>query len=207
MPMSASVFNLQRFVRTEEPVFTLSVEQYHDMIRNQVLTSDDPVELLEGVLVFKMPKDEPHNVAVDLLNDRIACLLPEGYCYRNQASLTLADGEPEPDGAIVRGERRRFVTEGRKPGPDDTVVVIEVADSTWSRDLGIKKRSYARAGIAEYWVVNLNERVVQVHRKPDACALPEPTYLEVFTYNATDAVPLAIDGNPVGLIRVSDILP
>ena len=71
-------------------------------IRSGKLTEEDPVELLEGILVFKMPKNAPYATANGLVRRQIEMRLPAGWHYRSQEPITLADGEPEPDGAVVR---------------------------------------------------------------------------------------------------------
>src|SRR5438132_6163993 len=132
-----------------EPVFRLSVEQYHAMIEAGVLTDDDPVELLEGVLVFRMPKNPPHRISIAKLERAIRPLLPSNASIQWQDPITLSDGEPEPDIAVIRGQAEDYPD--CHPGPDDVYLVVEVADTTLARDRGIKLRSYARAGIAIYW--------------------------------------------------------
>src|SRR5688572_15999300 len=150
---------------SEEPVFRLSVQQYHAMVDAGVLSDDDPVELLEGILVFKMPKKPNHRLAVRLLTSAIDALLPVGWHFQAQEPITLSDGEPEPDGAIVRGQPRDYAD--RHPGPADLALVIEVADKTVERDRGIKLRSYARAGIGVYWIIDLAAKRIEVYRDPD----------------------------------------
>src|SRR5438552_13204885 len=109
-----------------EPVFRLSVRQYHAMIDAGVLTDDDPVELLEGILVFKLPKKPSHRLVVRKLIKAIEKVLPEGYFVQSQEPITLATGEPEPDETLVRGSDDDFAS--RHPGPGDVAIVIEVAD-------------------------------------------------------------------------------
>src|SRR5258706_12768291 len=86
-----------------EPVFRLTVPQYHTMIDAGVLTDDDPVELLEGILVFKMPKKPAHRLALRKLVKAIEKLLPDGYFVLSQEPITLDGSEPEPDAASIRG--------------------------------------------------------------------------------------------------------
>src|SRR5687767_10696787 len=85
---------------TSEPIFRLTVDQYHELIRAGKLKDDDPVELLEGILVFKMPKTTPHAASTKLAGREIQAVLPAGWHYQIQDPITLSDGEPEPDGAI-----------------------------------------------------------------------------------------------------------
>jgi Uma2 family endonuclease len=119
-----------------EPVFPLSVEKYHAMIEAGVLTEDDPVELLEGVLVFKMPKKPKHRVALAKLQRALASVLPDGFSLQLQEPVTLLDGEPEPDAAVIRGRAEDYPD--RHPGPADTPLIVEVADASIRRDRGIK---------------------------------------------------------------------
>ena len=80
-------------------------------------------------------------------------MLPAGYFYDGEQPIALGDGEPEPDGMVVRGAIEDV--DDRKVTPADAVVVIEIADSTPDTDRGSKLRSYARAAVACYWIVNL----------------------------------------------------
>ena len=86
-----------------EPVFRLSVDQYHAMIDAGVLTEDDPVELLEGILVQKTPKNPKHRIALAKLQRALQPLLPQGMSFQMQDPITLRDSEPEPDGVVFRG--------------------------------------------------------------------------------------------------------
>jgi Uma2 family endonuclease len=85
------------------------------------------------------------------------------------------------------------------------MLVIEVADSTLGRDRGIKLRSYARAGIAHYWIINLTDRVVEVYSDPKTDA-PEPAYASTQIVTAAESItlPAAVGG---ASIRVADLLP
>jgi Uma2 family endonuclease len=173
------------------------------MIESGVLTENDPVELLEGILVFKMPKKPSHPMAVRLLISVFDDLLPPGWHFRPQEPLTLEDGEPEPDGAVVRGGPRDYPD--RHPGPADVALVIEVADTTLDRDRGIKLRSYARAGITVYWILDLVGRRVEVYTDPDTGA-PQPAYRNRQVVGADASVPLDLRGERVGEIPVESIL-
>ena len=195
------------FVDEPMTLYRLSVEQYHEMIDREIIREEDRCELLEGILVQDMSIDEPHVFVVKAVERLIEKLLnPTTHNYRNQGPLTLADGEPVPDGAVVLGDDRRFLREKRKPAAADALLVIEVADATLRRDRGIKHRSYARAGIAVYWIVNLIDRQIEVHTDP-ASSADEATYKSVKVYRAADRVPVTIAGQVVGEIAVADVLP
>lgn len=195
-----------RAAYTSEPVFRLTVEQYHAMIRSGGLTEDDPVELIEGILVFRMPKYTPHSVATGLARREVERLLPDDWHFRPQEPITLDDGEPEPDGAVARGMIEDYSK--AHPGPGDVALVIEVADSSLARDRGIKLRSYARAGIIAYWIINLIDGLVESYSNPSPNATPEPTYSQQRIFRPGDALPLALPGvGEVGVVPVVKLLP
>lgn len=118
------------------------------MIEAGILTDDDPVELLEGWLVFKLLKNPPHRATTRLVRAAIEQLLPEGWYVDSQEPITLADSEPKPDVVVVKGDTRQCLD--RHPGPNDIALVIEIADKTLQRDRGTKKRAYARSRIPIY---------------------------------------------------------
>jgi len=187
-----------------EPIWRLSVEQYHEMINTGILDDDDPVELLEGWLVPKMPKKPPHRVTKQLTRDALARLLPHGWYVEEQEPLTTEDSEPEPDIAIIRGAPRDYL--GRHPGPDEVALVIEVSDTTLRRDRGLKKRIYARAGIQVYWIINLPENQIEVYTEPTGEA-EEPDYQRRQDYFPDDELPVIIEGREVGRLAVREVLP
>jgi Uma2 family endonuclease len=182
----------------------MTVEQYHAAVRAGVFTEDDPIELLEGVLVQKMTKNPPHVLALGNLVEVVSRTVPTGWTVRSQDPITLADGEPEPDLVVVRGGRRDYLA--RHPGAADVALVVEVADSTLDRDRGIKLRSYARANLPVYWIVNLVDRCVEVYSAPIATA-STPTYRTRATYGAGDVVDVVIDGTVRAQVRIDDVLP
>lgn len=145
-------------------ILRLSIEQYHAMIQSGILTDDDFVELLEGWLVFKMPKNPPHRATTRLVRTALENILPPGWYVDSQEPITLSNSEPEPDIVVVRGDTRQYLD--RHPGAADIGIVIEVSDPTLQRDRTVKKRIYARAGIAIYWIVNLVEEQVEVYSQP-----------------------------------------
>jgi Uma2 family endonuclease len=202
---SFSSFSSQGSAATpHDLIWRLRVEQYHAMIRAGILTADDPVELLEGWLVYKMPKNPPHRVATRLAQTALERILPTGWYVDTQAPITLEDSEPEPDLVVVRGEPRLYLD--RHPGPAELALVVEVADASLIRDQGAKKRIYARAGIAVYWIINLPDRRCEVYTDPGAAG-GEADYRQRHDYGPSDAVQLIIDGQAVGSIAVADVLP
>ena len=184
--------------------FRLTVDQYHEMIRNNTLTEDDPVELLDGYLVNKMPQNSPHASCTQRVTRNLFRVVPAGWVIRIQLPVTLGNSEPEPDGAVVRGNDATF--DARHPNGGDFGVVIEVADSSLALDRGPKARIYAEAGIPEYWIVNVADRQVEVYTSPDTKATP-PAYATRTDYHAGDTVPLVLGGQQVAALAVADLIP
>jgi Uma2 family endonuclease len=183
-------------------ILRLSVDQYHQMVRAGILTDDDPVELLEGWLVSKMPKNPAHRAATRLTQKALELAIPAGWYVDSQEPITTQDSEPEPDVMVVRGETRHYLD--RHPGPQDVALVVEVAEATLERDRGSKKRVYGRAGIPVYWIVNLLDRRLEIYTDPTS---EEPGYGQRVDYSPPDEAPLTIDGREVARVRVGDLLP
>lgn len=186
------------------PVWRLSVEQYHDMIAAGILTDDDPVELLEGWLVPKMPKNPQHRLSAQLTREAFARILPPGWFVDAQEPITTQDSEPEPDVTIIRGERRHY--RDRHPGPDDVALVVEVADATLQRDRTAKRKLYARAGIPTYWIVNLVDNQLEVYAEPHGAA-DQADYRDHRIYRDSDEAPVILEGREVARLAVRDLLP
>jgi Uma2 family endonuclease len=187
-----------------EPIWRLTVAQYHQMVESGILTEDDPVELLEGWLVSKMPKNPPHRLTTRLIREALEGIIPAGWYVDSQEPITLADSEPEPDVMIVRGQTRDYLN--RHPGPHELALVVEVSDLTLSRDRAAKKRMYARAGVPLYWVVNLPAGRIEVYQDPTGPG-QKPDYRQQQNYRQGDTIPVVIDGMEVGRLLVEALLP
>jgi Uma2 family endonuclease len=181
-----------------------SVAEYHKLIEIGILTEDDNLELLEGYLVHKMSRNPPHDAALQLLQELLPRLLLAGWCLRMQSAITLSSSEPEPDGAVVRGNARSYSS--RHPTPADIGVVIEVADATLAGDRIDKGRIYAQAGIACYWIVNLVDRQVEVYTAPSG-PVASPAYAQRQDLHSGDDIPLTLDGVVTASIPVRELLP
>jgi Uma2 family endonuclease len=164
----------------------------------------DPVELIAGQLIVAEPQASYHATALGAADDAFRRVLPPGWIVRAQMPLDLDDESvPEPDLAVVRGTRADY----RESHPPRAALVLEVADSSLEFDRRQKGSLYARAGIEEYWIVNLIDRVLEVHRDPSA----DPSspyawrYLSVETLRPPVVIaPLAL---PSARIAVADLLP
>ena len=185
-------------------ILRLSIEQYHAIIQAGILTDDDSVELLEGWLVFKMPKNPPHRVTTRLVRTALDNILPAGWYVDSQEPITLSNSEPEPDIVVVRGDTRQYLD--RHPGAEDIALIIEVSDTTLQRDRTVKKRIYARAGISLYWIVNLVEEQVEVYSQP-LVEVEQPDYSQRLDFGRSAVIPIIIEGIEIGAIAVNSLLP
>jgi Uma2 family endonuclease len=186
------------------PVRKFTVSEYHRLIQARLLTEDDPVELLEGWIVPKMPRNPPHDGTIGLIQEVLRSQLPVGWCLRIQSAITLSESEPEPDLVIAAGTARQYVT--RHPLPQDLALVIEVADSSLDRDRHDKGRIYSRAALAVYWIVNLVDDRIEVYTAPSGPGLT-PSYQQRQDYQRADSVPLVLAGQTITQIAVHELLP
>jgi len=178
--------------------------EYGRLLDHGFLGEDDPIELLDGLLLVKEPQHSRHRTAVLLVAMAVERAFGEGWFVQTQSPIILDDrSEPEPDVCVVRGAPRDYVdSHPRRPA-----LLVEVAQSGLALARGRKAAAYAHGRIADYWVVNLIDRVLEVHREP---VRPGPARrrwgyaaIETLGVGATIA-PLAA---PAARIRVADLLP
>jgi Uma2 family endonuclease len=164
----------------------------------------EPLELIGGQLVVAEPKGTYHTSAVVKVDYALRAALPPGWLVRTQAPVWLDDeSEPEPDLVVVPGAPDDY----REVHPSGTALLIEVADSSLSFDRRVKGSLYARAGVADYWIVNLVDRVVELYREPvpDAAAVHGWSFRSVARVAPPATVtPMAF---PALRIAVADLLP
>ena len=181
-----------------------SVDEYHRMIESAILTENDRVQLIDGWIVEMPPIGPEDSTSSSLAGATVQSCLPPGWIVRLQGPITLTNSEPEPDVVVVRGTLRDYSK--RHPGSRDVALVIEVADSSLNFDRVQKIGEYAKAGIPEYWIVNLVDRQLEVHRDPQTTASgAEYRFREVV--DAAGTVYLTIDGQQVAQLKVADLLP
>ena len=161
-----------------------TTEEYHCMIAAGVLR-DRKVELLKGKIVEMPPEGEPHAYASDEAGEYLAKLLGERAKIRHAKPITLPNNsEPEADLAIVKRLGREY--REHHPYPENIFWLIEYANSSLEKDLDIKSKIYAGAGIVEYWVVNLQKLHLVVFRE-----LLDKDYATKFTLSTGTIQPLA----------------
>ncbi|HJZ92760.1 MAG TPA: Uma2 family endonuclease [Gemmataceae bacterium] len=162
-----------------------TVATYEKMIDLGILKEDDRVELIRGEIVAKMPIGDPHIACVDRLNRLLVRAVGDDAIVSIQNPIRLADSEPEPD-VVLKRPRDDFYITG-KPGPADILLLIEVADASLDDDREVKRPLYAEAGIGEYWIVNLVDGCLEVHRQPR----PDGTYADVRTLRPGETIEIA----------------
>lgn len=155
------------------------------------------VELIDGEIIEMAPIGSEHAVAVVLAQKAVEQVFTGGYHVRSQAPLAFAESsEPEPDVAVVRGAIRDYSA----AHPTQATLIIEVSDATLNFDRTTKARLYARAGIAEYWIVNLRARQLETFRAPQNGKYSETRVLA----ESESIAPLAA---PHSESAVADFLP
>ena len=178
--------------------------EYGRLIGAGLLGEDDPIELVDGDLVVKEPQYTPHATATGLVEDAVREAFGRGWHVRTQLPVALDRmSEPEPDVTVVRGARRDYLDEH----PSRPALIVEVAASSLVLDRRRKGHLYARARIADYWIVNLVDRVLEVYREPVRARSARYgwKYRRVRLLRPPATVsPLA---RPRARVRVADLLP
>lgn len=191
---------------------TFTVDQYHQMIASGILSEGPKVELLDGLLVLKDRRDRGgkltnvgsrHAAIVTQLAEAIRKIIATGQSHvRCQQPLILPPAnEPEPDVAIVLGKPANYLNQ--HPEADETLAVMEVADSSLRQDRDVKQRIYADAGIAAYWIVDISANQIEVYTQPLA---GQGRYGRMETFGRGEAISLSLPDGTAS-VAVSDVLP
>jgi Uma2 family endonuclease len=148
-------------------VARFSLEQYEHMVEAGAFEGEfrKRLELIRGEIVEMTPIGTGHSNCVTLVTDWSYEVAPRDQIMvrsQNPIRLPINDSEPEPD--VVWVHRKNYSK--THPGPEDILLVIEVAESSLDGDRGNKLATYAEAGIADYWIVNLIDEQIEVYRKP-----------------------------------------
>lgn len=159
-------------------------------------------ELIEGVILRKMPQNIRHARLVRRALLWLVGAFGEDYVL-DQATVHVhwaddSSNAPEPDVILLNKPDTEIPT--TQPRPEDVRLLIEIADSTRNYDLGTKAALYARAGVPEYWVVSVEERVIYIHTAPQ----PDGNYTR---REAKETETLSPVGYPDAVIAAMDLLP
>ena len=143
-----------------------SVKDYYRMAETGVLRPDAQVELLDGRILDMSPIGPFHGSVVNRLSRLFNLKASERWLVSTQAPLHLDDlSEPQPDVMLLRPEADDYAS--RHPGPNDVFLLIEVSDTTLDYDRSEKLPAYGRSGVREVWIVNLNEKSIELYRDPN----------------------------------------
>ncbi len=184
-------------------IYQMTRRQYRKAIDAGVF-GDKRVELLGGI-PFVMSQNPPHALAA--LNVHLALLALAAqpkWVVAKDHDLSLRSWQPLPDVVILRGPKSTYGI--RLPQAADVALLVEVSDTTYAKDSGPKLRRYATFRIPVYWIVDLNRRIVEVRTGPFGKG-KQAGYAHCDLYREGDLVPVELDGQEVGRVAVSDLLP
>ncbi len=178
--------------------------EYGRLVEAEILGPDDRIELLGGQMIVKEPQYSPHATGIQLVAQTLRRVFGPGWDVRAQLPVALdEESEPEPDVSVVLGDARDY----RDAHPERPVLIVEVSLSRLAFDRDHKGSLYARAGIADYWIVDIPDRRLEVYREPvpDSAATFGWRYGRAYALGREDRIsPLAA---PAAQISVADLLP
>ena len=179
--------------------YTVTTDTYHRMIEVGILTKNDRVELIRGEIINKSARSTLHTGTVDRISNLLPGLVKDHAIIRVQGPVTIPDhSEPEPDITLLKPRPDFYATKYAQPA--DTLLVVEVADTSWPIDYEIKRPLYASVGIPELWLVNLNKYEIEVHRTPG-----RDTYKNISILQSGDTVRVPVPGVEM-MIEVDKLL-
>lgn len=159
-----------------EPEFRIrpiTVAEYGAMGEAGILGPDERLELVDGLLIVPPPQNALHASILMRMQVRLVARFGERVLLSQQLPIVVSDrSEPEPDFALIRWRDDYYVS--AKATNADAFAIVEVADTSLRMDRGKKRTVYARAGIPEYWIVNVGAKQIEIHREPHGDAYPAP---------------------------------
>lgn len=143
----------------------ITVKQYDSMIKNGIFDDNDRIELINGVIIEKMPKGTKHSSITDRATRIFYRTLNDQLLIRNQNPIWLDEfSEPEPDIVLTTIKEDEYET--THPTPNEIFLILEVSDSTLSYDRNTKAIAYSRAGIRQYLLLNIQDNTIEDYREP-----------------------------------------
>ncbi len=193
----------QKYLNADPKPHRWTREEYYKLGEVGILV-DKNVELIEGEVIEMSPIYSPHATTVTIVQELMSEIFGKGWVVRIQQPLSLGtDSDPQPDIAVITGKARDFI-DGH---PTSAALVIEVAVSSLSYDRKQKASIYAKAGIKDYWIVNVQDVQLEVYRRPITDENGEYgfIYAQTLIFKKGDVVkPLA---KPKVIIGIADLLP
>ena len=177
----------------------ISAERFDKMIAAGVLTKYDRVELIEGDMINEPGINPPHSAITARLNELLVLSVGRSVTVSPGGSVRLGDfSVPQPDLMLLK--RREDFYFGRRPAASDVLLLIEVSDSSFAYDQSTKRALYARYGVEEYWVVDVQGERVYVYSEPVG-----ESYARVVKCTTADIIsPRAV---PAVQIKVGTLFP
>ena len=181
--------------RAAMPYHRWSVEEYHQMARSGLLGETDRVELIEGELIDMAPIGSKHAFRVDSIARALQRSAGTSFLIRVQNPVLLSEhSEPQPDIAVVKDKNYAE----SHPEAEDVLLIVEVSDTTLAYDRDVKLSLYARHGIPEVWLLDVNAGELTVYREPT-----EGQYRMIRKPTVTEAVsPVFVPGVTIALAQV-----
>ncbi|NJL99091.1 MAG: Uma2 family endonuclease [Synechococcaceae cyanobacterium SM2_3_2] len=177
--------------RLDPQIKRYTFEEFHRLIESGQLEESNQLELIDGILVQKMTKGKKHAAYRSRLYRLLVGVVQDQAIVRTQDPIQLPPNhEPEPDFAIVQFQTEEY--RSGHPRPKDIYLVIEVADSSLAYDQGVKLELYAKAGIPEYWIFNLQDNCLEVYSQPQELGMYEKK--DIFTHENTIGIPEILGG-------------
>jgi Uma2 family endonuclease len=195
-------------MRTHDSVLAqpkrFTVDEYHRLTELGFLQAGDRVELIRGELIQMAAKGVAHETCITRLLRVLPQLVGNQATLRCQSPIRLSfDGEPEPDFAIVHNRADDYAH--GHPTPEDTLLVIEVSDSSLAYDREVKLPLYAEANIQDYWLFNLPDRYLEAYREPYPIAPGRFGYLHRRIVPADGEI--ALPSFPEAVLQIAAIFP
>jgi Uma2 family endonuclease len=199
--MTAGRFGAET-IAAPDRLYRISVEQYDTMARAGVLSREDRVELVEGLLVRKMTKNERNLTTAWLIQEALRAAVPDGWFVVGEWPIVLPRSEPEPDVMVVRGGVRDYLS--RKPGANEVALVVEVADTSYDDDRA-RLAVYGGSNVPRYWIANLGARRIEAHTNPSGPG-EMPGYGTRADYGPGSEITLDLGPDRVLRFRIDDLL-
>jgi len=178
--------------------------EYERLVDQGIFREDERLELLDGLLVVREPQGSRHSAALAALCAVLARAFGAGFHVRPKLPLALDDAsEPEPDIVVVRGGAWDYVS----AHPSAALLVVEIAETSLALDREHKSGLYARAGVADYWIINLPERVIEIYRQPAPASETPFGWRYQRAQRLAPGATISPLSAPEADIAVSDLLP
>jgi Uma2 family endonuclease len=177
-----------------------TLTEYQQAASLGLFDPEECLELIQGEIIENMPPNPLHSNAIDLIRVSLTHALLAVDCYlRSENPITMTGAtQPQPDIAVVKGTPQRYI--GRFPRPEEILLIVEIAESSLTYDRETKGSLYAGAGIRKYWILNLTDRCLEVHRDPQ-----DSVWTTRFMVPSDGSIASLVA--PDSLIAVSEILP